>query len=145
MRFRSLIAACVLPLAPLSVYGCSIDPTTEDLCGWLQNPNATNCVSEFHEDIKDKCGSVDKAAVSGTTTGAGGAEEQAESHYSKGTIAITRPAGRDAVDISCPAPDLVAAGVLAVPETHNFNLNQVLSSTPSTGCPQYSEIIPQAI
>src|SRR5690349_13792216 len=67
MRFRSLVMACVLPLAAVgTVYGCSGDPAPEDLCGWLQDPAGTNCVAEFHEDIGSKCGAADPTSVSGT-------------------------------------------------------------------------------
>lgn len=67
MRFRSLLAACVLPLvATGAVYGCSNSPAPEDFCGWLQNPNSVNCVSHFHKDLKDQCGAADSATVSGT-------------------------------------------------------------------------------
>jgi len=69
MRFRSLLAVCAFPLAATgTVYGCSGEPSPEDLCAWLQNPDpeSVNCVAEFHEDIKDKCGALAPATVTGT-------------------------------------------------------------------------------
>ncbi len=222
MRFRSLFVACVLPLAATAtVYGCSSDPTPEDLCAWLQNPEGTNCVAEFHEDIGNKCGAADPSLVAGkflkrealdvcvlskggtvvfdppieiakiiaggpttmkitngdgsacgeithtstfswslkiaapppsmstssatssSSAGVGGAEEQGGSHYSNGTISVTRVGG-DTITVACPAPDIHAADVLPVAETHTFNLNQSLAATPQNGCPQFAEIIPQA-
>ncbi len=223
MRFRSLFVACVLPLAATAtVYGCSGDPAPEDLCAWLQNPDGTNCVAEFHEDIGSKCGAADPTTVSGTflkrealdvcvlskggsvvfdppvdlthfpggmpttmkivnpdgspcgeiahtssfswslkiaapppsmttasasssaTTGGGGAEESAEAHYSNGTISVTSLGGAT-IQVACPAPDVHSGGTLTAPESHTFNLNQSLSATPRNGCPQYAQIIPQAI
>jgi hypothetical protein len=224
MRFRSLFVACVLPLAATgAVYGCSGDPSPEDLCAWLQNPNGTNCVAEFHEDIGSKCGAVDPTTVTGTFSkrealdicvlaqggsvvfdppielakppipgmptlmkiinadgsacgevshsdtfawslkiaapppsmgtstasssssgGVGGAEEDGESHYSNGTISVTSLGGQT-VTVACPAPDIHAVDVLPPPESHTFNLNQSLAATPQNGCPQYAQIIPQAI
>ena len=222
MRFRSLLLACVLPLAATgTVYGCSGDPSPEDLCGWLQNPAGTNCVAEFHEDIGNKCGAADATTVTGqflkrealdvcvlskggavvfdppidflhfpsgmattmkimnadgsacgeisqtanfdwslkiippppamgtggstsaSTTGGGGAEESAEAHYSSGKIAVTGLGGQT-VQVDCPAPDH-SADVVATPESHIFNLNQSINATTDNGCPQYANIIPQAI
>jgi hypothetical protein len=204
------------------VYGCSGDPSPEDLCGWLQNPDGTNCVSEFHEDIGAKCGAADPTTISGTfltrqaldvcvlskggsvafdppvdltrfptgmpttmkitnadgspcgeiahtssfswslkiaapppsmttasasssaTTGGSGGDEANESHYSNGTISVTSLGG-EAIQVACPAPDVHAGDVLTSPESHVFNLNQSLAATAQNGCPQYAQIIPQAI
>ena len=81
---------------------------------------------------------------SGTTTGAGGGAQSIKTGYSQGTISVTRNGG-DTILVACPAPDLHAADVPVTPESHVFNLNQVLASTEKTGCPQYAEIIPQAV
>ncbi len=225
MRFRSLLVACALPLAATgTVYGCSGNPAPEDLCRWLQDPNAVNCVADFHDDIQAKCGAVDSATVAGTfatrntldmcvlssggaitfdppleinlpptgmpitmkltnadgtacgeiaytsafswsfrvgelpigtsgnipgsssaaTTGAGGGASSGDASYSKGTIAVTRLGG-DTIQVACPAKDVHTAEQVVAPESHIFNLNQVLSSTPENGCPEYAQIIPQAI
>jgi hypothetical protein len=225
MRFRSLFVACVLPLGAIAtVYGCSGDPSPEDLCGWLDNPASPNCVAEFHEDIGAKCGALDPTTVTGafakraaldvcvlaqggsvvfdppidithfptgmptlmkivnadgsacgeisqtslfdwslkiaaplpvmgtssatsssaSTSGAGGSEESSESHYSNGTIAVTSLGGQT-IQVACPAPDVHANGVLTAAESHVFNLNQSLQATPQNGCPQFAQIIPQAV
>ncbi len=221
MRFRSLLAVCAFPLAATAaVYGCSGEATPEDLCAWLQNPieGTSNCVSQFHEDIKDRCGALDPATVTGifstraaldtcvlTTKGgavvfdppidlaqfppivpttmkisntdgtscgeitylskfswslkidapsdtngaAGGSTGSTSStggsaSYTQGTIAVSSTGGQT-IQITCPAPNVVPTGTVATAETHTFNLNQVLAATEKNGCPQYSEIIPQAI
>ena len=222
MRFRSLLAVCAFPLAATGVvYGCAGVPAPEDLCAWLQNPDpaSVNCVANFHDDIKDKCGALDLAPVTGTfgtrealdmcvltskggavvfdppidlvkfppvipttmtlvnadgtscgeiaylnkfswslkiaapvdagagggsSTGQGGGFSDNEPHYTQGTISVSNPRDQS-IQVVCPAPNVVPNGELAVGETHNFNLNQVLASTAADGCPQYAEIIPQAI
>jgi hypothetical protein len=221
MRFRTLLAACLLPLAATgAVYGCSGEPAPEDLCAWLQNPEAVNCVSQFHDDLKDKCGAIDIATVTGTfgtrtaldicvltskggsvvfdppvdlvqfpplipttmkfvnadgsacgevsylsnlswslkidapvsgTGGAGGGGSTSstgggdnESHYTHGTISVSNTR-EQTIQVSCPAPNVVPDGELGMAETHIFNTNQVLASTESNGCPQYADILPQAI
>jgi hypothetical protein len=78
----------------------------------------------------------------GSTSSTGGSVS--ESSYTQGTIAVSSTGGQT-IQITCPAPDVVPSGVVVVGETHTFNLNQVLAATQDNGCPQYSEIIPQAI
>jgi hypothetical protein len=81
-----------------------------------------------------------------SSTGFGGAEESSESHYTQGKIQISYTEGADnSIDVACPAPDKPAADTIASNESHHFNLNQVLSSDPKSGCPGYSQIVPQAI
>jgi hypothetical protein len=89
-------------------------------------------------------GTNGNAVSSSATTGAGGGASSDGPSYSRGTIAVTRLGG-DTIQVDCPAKDIHTADQVVAPESHIFNLNQVLSSTPENGCPEYAQIIPQAI
>lgn len=78
----------------------------------------------------------------GSTSSTGGSSS--ESTYTHGTISVSNPR-EQTIQVSCPAPNLVPTGKVATAETHLFNTNQVLAATQDNGCPQYAEILPQAI
>ena len=153
---REALDVCVLSKGGSVVFDPPVDlthfPTGMPTTMKIVNPDGSPCgeiahTSSFSWSLKIAApppSMTTASASSSATTGGGGAEESAESHYSNGTISVTSLGGAT-IQVACPAADVHAGGVLTSPEAHVFNLNQSLAATAQNGCPQYAQIIPQAI
>jgi hypothetical protein len=153
---REALDVCVLSKGGTIVFDPPVEiakviPTGMPTTMKITNPDGSACGEITHSEtfswslkIAAPLPSMTtSSASSSSSAGAGGAEEQSESHYSNGTISMTRVAGQT-ITVACPAPDVHAGDVLTVAESHTFNLNQSLAATPQNGCPQFAQIIPQA-
>ena len=153
---REALDVCVLSKGGSVVFDPPVDlthfPTGMPTTMKIVNPDGSPCgeiahTSSFSWSLKIAApppSMTTASASSSATTGGGGAEESAESHYSNGTISVTSLGGAT-IQVACPAADVHAGDVLTSPESHVFNLNQSLAATAQNGCPQYAQIIPQAI
>jgi hypothetical protein len=153
---RAALDICVLSSGGQVVFDPPIDLTKKFPTGALQSvklmtQTGTECGSVAYTSqysfvfTVNPLPGADAGTDGGGTGGQGGAEEAAEPHWKSGTIASSALPGRDTVDVSCSAPDVVSATQVAGAESHHFNLNQVIQGDKNCGCSQYSQIIPQAI
>ena len=151
---REALDVCVLSQGGAIVFDPPIDflhfPSGMATSMKIMNPDGSACgeisqTSQFSWSLKIAAPPpvMGTSTSTSSTSGAGGAAEDSGPHYSNGTISLTS-LGEQTVQVDCPAPDHSANSV-AGPESHIFNLNQSLAATPQNGCPQYAQIIPQAI